>query len=281
MTHFGSWRSSGSAGRGTGTRSWGRSCAGREGEDLGVHLVQVHVPRDGLRLEGPRVHRSARLQLGLAAAGLDRLRDGAVEVGLGLDALAGQVELVDVVDDVRRRGRGDHERERAAGDRAAARARAAHEPHPAGAGQHADQRGGQRDVAQVAGEARLGHRPRRRSSARCRSPPSPASGRPAGAMNATARRRTPAPADVDGRAEHRAQRLKTSMNGCAAKAALSGLGLRARAAARRKSPEPRYSGTNHRTPRPRPPPITSAIVLTGSCSRGASRSRSGRGRRAR
>ena len=53
-----------------------------------VHLVQVHVPRDGLRLEGPGVHGAAGLQLGLAAAGLDRVRDGAVEVGLGADALA-------------------------------------------------------------------------------------------------------------------------------------------------------------------------------------------------
>ena len=54
------------------------------------------------------------------------------------------------------------------------------------------------------------------------------------------------------------------MNGCAANAALSGLGWRARLAARRKSPEPRYSGRNQRMPRPMPPPITSAVVLTGS-----------------
>ena len=59
-----------------------------------------------------------------------------------------------------------------------------------------------------------------------------------------------------------AERRNTSRNGKAANAALSGFGWRARLAARRKSPEPRYSGTNHRIASTSPLPTTSTTVFT-------------------
>ena len=157
--------------------------ARREGEDLGrpsrADACTTPRPASGRPRCTPVPQ---RFQLGLAAAGLDRLRDGAVEVGLGLDALAGQVELVDVLDhERRRRARRSTTRSAGGGDTPQRAPRRRDEPHPPGAGQHAHERGGQRDVAQVAGEARLGHRRRRRPSARCRSRPSRASGRPRGA----------------------------------------------------------------------------------------------------
>ena len=48
------------------------------------------------------------------------------------------------------------------------------------------------------------------------------------------------------------ERRNVSANGNAANAAESGFGSRARDAARKKSPEPRYSGTNHSSEREDP-----------------------------
>ena len=75
-----------------------------------------------------------------------------------MHAVDRDAQLVDVVAERHRRdGDRQHEREQP-GERAEAVAHAAHEPHPARAGEHADERRGQRDVAQVAGEAGLRHR---------------------------------------------------------------------------------------------------------------------------
>src|SRR5690242_15617753 len=82
---------------GQGGEPGGDRGAWRVGEDLGVHLVQVHVPGDGLGLEGAGVDGAAGLELLLAAAGADGVRDGAVEVGFGDDLIVVVVELANVV----------------------------------------------------------------------------------------------------------------------------------------------------------------------------------------
>ena len=57
-----------------------------------------------------------------------------------------------------------------------------------------------------------------------------------------------------------AARTHVSTNGWSAKAAESGFGSRAREAARKKSPEPRYSGTNQSRTVSTPLPSTSQIA---------------------
>ena len=179
-----------------------------------VHLVQVHVPRDGLRLEGAGVdacrrtsasprRRRPRSPPGRCRRGRPRRRSAG---GRG-----------------RARGR---RRSRTAPRRRRSRARArwrrpcrsgrcvAVTSHTQpGAGEHAHERGGQRDVAQVAGEPGLGHRRDGDHQHGARSRPSPAY-RPSCGGYAQRDDDGDHAADVDRRARAPTrERLKTSMNG--------------------------------------------------------------------
>ena len=123
----------------------------------------------------------------------------------------------------------------------------AHELDPARAGEHADERGGQRDVAQVAGEARLRHRRhddhQHARGRRERSSRTPARRSRHARTSAISRAeqhrrredRARAPEHLEEREVRRTPRE-------------SGFGWRARWPARSQSPEPQYSGTNHRKP---------------------------------
>ena len=236
--------------------------ARREGEDLGVHLVQVHVPGDGLRLEGSGVHGSAatsasprrhrpRSPPGRCRRGRPRPRcarrraraHGCPGSRTDADARGDQRAASTVAAITPKRGVG-----------------AADQPDPAGAGQHAHERGGQRDVAQVAREARLGHRRPRRPSARWRSRPSPARARPAVADERAQRDGDGEhAADVDRRREHRgraAEDLHERVVGERGRVRVRLAGARRRRAGSRPS-----RGTRARTRGRRaraPPPSTSS-----------------------
>ena len=97
-----------------------------------------------------------------------------VELGLGPHHVQVVGEACrSVVRDERRRGGADQRRRQRDARRGAEPARGvAHQLDPAGAGEDADERGGQRDVAQVAGEAGLRHQRDGDHQRERRSPPS-------------------------------------------------------------------------------------------------------------
>ena len=97
--------------------------------------------------------------------------------------------------------------------------------HPPRAGEHAHQRGRQRDVAQVAREPALGHRGHGDHQERGGRAEREGDAALAGRQRTTSATTAPASA---GTASTAAERTNTSTNGIAAKAAESGLGSRAR-----------------------------------------------------
>ena len=120
-------------------------------------------------------------------------------------------------------------------------------PHRADAAEDGDRRGGDDQVALVAGEAGLGHHRHEREPGE---PPSAASASVGALARGGGRHATAAHADGDQRAEldrrdvTSAKRSTSSIAGCSANAALPGLGAFAREPARNGSPDPHHSGRN-------------------------------------
>ena len=138
-------------------------------------------PGDGLDLERRREDRAAaRQRRGPARLGDDR-REPVVELGLRPDDVHVVGELVPRLRSERRRGGADQQRKTDRGGGAEPAPGVAHQLDPARAGQDADQRGREGDVAQVAGEPGLRHqrdRDHQRERDRPEPEPQPVAGHP-------------------------------------------------------------------------------------------------------